>query len=51
MRVTPTARDTCNTERCQFCNKCNNSVITGPIALKLGMEVVTYQAIHFHVPR
>ena len=49
MWVATYARATCKTKRCQFCNNCNISVITGSIALKLDMWVGTYQTMHAHV--
>ena len=38
----PNAHATWKTKTSQFCNDCNISVITGPIALKLGMSVATH---------
>ena len=39
------------TKGCQFCNNYENSVITGPIALKLRMHVGTHLKMYFHVPQ
>ena len=39
------ARATCKTKGCQLCNMYDNSVITGPIMLKLRMYVRTHRAM------
>ena len=49
MWVTPNARATCKIKGCQFDNNYDDSVITGPIMLKLRMHVGTHLAVHFHV--
>ena len=40
---------TCKTNGCQLDNNYDNSVITGPIALKFRMHVGTHLAMYFHV--
>ena len=49
--MTPTARAKYNNKRCQICSHFSNSVITGAISLKLGIQVGTHQAMHSHVLR
>ena len=51
MWVTPSARAKYNNRRCQICSHFSNSVITGAISLKLGIQVGTHQAMHSHVLR
>ena len=40
---------TCKTKGCQLDNNYDNSVITGPITLKLRMHVGTHLAMYFQV--
>ena len=49
MWVTPNARATCKNEGMLVFNNYDNSIITGPIALKLRMHEVIHLAKYFYV--